>query len=79
MLLTVYCTAALTSLPDSINYITFLFSEWGITFLVIFDLKDETLDTAVLKYACAGLFRSRWPARFAVYLRIFHRLRFSCF
>ena len=27
----VYCTAALTSLSDSISYITFLFSEWHIT------------------------------------------------
>ena len=26
----VYCTAALTSLSDSIIYITFLFSEWRI-------------------------------------------------
>ena len=24
----VYCTAALTSLPDNASYITFLFSEW---------------------------------------------------
>ena len=26
----IYCTAALTSLPDSVSYITFLFSEWRI-------------------------------------------------
>ena len=28
----IYCTAALTSLSDSISYITFLFSEWSIVF-----------------------------------------------
>ena len=27
----IYCTAALTSLSDSVSYITFLFSEWRIT------------------------------------------------
>ena len=30
MSLIVYCTAALTSLSDSLSYITFLFSEWRI-------------------------------------------------
>ena len=30
MPLKAYCTAALTSLPDSVSYITFLFSEWHI-------------------------------------------------
>ena len=27
----IYCTAALTSLSDSVSYITFLFSEWRIS------------------------------------------------
>ena len=34
MPLIVYCTAALTSLSDSVSYITFLFPEWRILWIV---------------------------------------------
>ena len=36
MPLIVNCTAALTSLSDSISYITFLFSEWRIQVKILF-------------------------------------------
>ena len=32
---TFYCTAALTSLSDSISYLTFLFSEWRIRYCLV--------------------------------------------
>ena len=51
MPLIVYCTAALTSLSDSIRYITFLFSEWRIGCLAVC-LKVKN----VITYLCHEVF-----------------------
>ena len=41
-----YCTAALTSLSNSVSYITFLFSEWRI-FIIILVPSDVMLVTGL--------------------------------
>ena len=44
----VYCTAALTSLSDSVSYITFLFSEWRIRYSKIVFIR-HTVPKALVK------------------------------
>ena len=48
----IYCTAVLTSFSDSISYITYLFSEWRISFEPPTETPDECGTIAVMGLSC---------------------------
>ena len=52
MPLMIYCTAASTSFSDSVSCITFLFSEWRVSVLVILrQERPETLEIECISHS----------------------------